>query len=105
MSSTQERNKETHTSLSHSEEDDGAKTPKRTLLLIYILLVLDIAAYSLVVPLVPYILIAFGGSAMENGITFCGYCITQCISIYAYEGESLAICSSFYRFSDCWQSR
>ncbi|KAK8799656.1 hypothetical protein WA158_006204 [Blastocystis sp. Blastoise] len=53
---------------------------KRSIIFLYITLAMDIAGFSLVLPLVPYIIKDLNGGSIENGVALSGYAILQYVS-------------------------
>ena len=57
------------------------KKSSRNLLLAYITVFMDVMGNSIVVPILPYISQSMGGTAMQEGVLFSGYSLTQLLSI------------------------
>ena len=57
------------------------KSRKQIFLFIYISFILDISGYSLLVPLVTYVVEKHSGGSFEIGLCFSGYALCQLISM------------------------
>ncbi|KAK8810627.1 hypothetical protein WA158_007202 [Blastocystis sp. Blastoise] len=60
------------------------KSRTQVMAYLYISIVIDIAGYSLLIPLVPYIVTELQGGSIEVGICFSGYAICQLISSFVF---------------------
>ena len=66
----------------------------RNLLFTYLTGFLDVINYSLIIPILPYIVEEMEASDMESGILYSGYSLMQMISIVLFMRVT-------YRFVDC----
>ena len=57
---------------------------KRNLTLTYITGFLDIINYSLIIPILPYIVDEMNASDMESGILYSGYSLMQLVSMHLF---------------------